>query len=64
MKLKTATLIAIIGQVLGFLPSLIFKFIEMDPGNYKVQNWIYFIAYVISAGTLVLFLGILYKNQK
>ncbi len=64
MRLKTATLYAIIGQIIGILPYLLFKFIKLNSGSYQVANWIYFIAQLISVGTMILFLTILYKNQK
>jgi len=64
MKLKTATLYAIIGQIIGFLPSLVFQFVSFSFSSYQIPKWINFFSFAISTGTLILFLFILYKNQK
>ena len=66
MKLKTATIIAIIGNLLSFIGKAVMNFgdFRWTEDNIVTLKITWFLIYFIESGTLTLFLSVLFTKQK
>lgn len=64
MNLKVATLIALIGQLVRVIPTIVAQIFTIGEGFYKVFKYISLGCYLIGAVTMIFFFFVLFKKQR